>query len=102
VAGLVRTGDLLLVKASAAGFLQRRALQGEILVVSAEPGVADEHGGSVANIVAKVLPSATDICNSEMARFSSPLWAVAQVRNSATRGPLEDTELRQAKFIDRI
>jgi hypothetical protein len=39
-------GDLLLVDAPAAGLLEHGALQGEVLVVGADPGVADEHGGT--------------------------------------------------------
>jgi hypothetical protein len=41
-------GELLLVEAPAAGLLERGALQGEVLVVGADPGVAHEHGRSVA------------------------------------------------------
>jgi len=36
--------DLLLVDASAAGLLQGGTLQGEVLVVGADAGIADEHG----------------------------------------------------------
>src|SRR5215208_1120636 len=56
-------GELLLVEAPAAGLFQCGALQREVLVIGADPGAADEHGEPVADIVAKRLPSATDICN---------------------------------------
>jgi hypothetical protein len=38
-------GELLLVDPPAAGLLERGALQGEVLVVGAGPGAAEEHGG---------------------------------------------------------
>jgi hypothetical protein len=61
----LRPGDLLLVDAPAASLLQRRALQGEVLVVGADTRVANEHDGSVADVVAKCLTSATGIATAE-------------------------------------
>jgi hypothetical protein len=58
-------GSLLLIQPPAARLTQRPPLKGEVLVVGADAGVAEEHE-IVAEVVAESCRCATHICNSEV------------------------------------